>query len=79
MMFIQTRRFIVLILAGFSLSLGLFMNYSLKLPPIVIIIISIVALLAIIAMYGSDRWQSATGASHFGTEYKYSEQILTYF
>jgi hypothetical protein len=55
------------------------MNYSLKLPPIVIIIISIVALLAIIAMYGSDRWQSATGASHFGTEYKYSEQILTYF
>jgi hypothetical protein len=36
------------------------MNYSWKLPPIVIIIILIVALLAIIAMYGSDRWRSET-------------------
>jgi hypothetical protein len=60
MMFIQTWRSIVLILAGFCLSLGLFMNYSLKLPPVVIIIISIVALLAIITMYGSDRWRSET-------------------
>ncbi len=36
------------------------MNYSLKLPPIVIIVFSIVALLAIITMYGSDRWQFET-------------------
>jgi hypothetical protein len=36
------------------------MNYSLKLPPIVIVIVLIVALLAIVAMYGSDRWQSDT-------------------
>ena len=60
MILIQTWRFVVLILAGFSLSLGLFMSYSLKLPPIVIIIILIVALLAIIMMYGRDRWRSET-------------------
>ncbi|TYQ26219.1 hypothetical protein PseudUWO311_13245 [Pseudanabaena sp. UWO311] len=36
------------------------MSYSLKLPPIVIIIILIVALLWIITMYGSDRWRSET-------------------
>jgi hypothetical protein len=60
MILIQTWRFVVLILAGFSLSLGLFMSYSLKLPPIVIIIILIVALLAIIVMYGRYRWQAGT-------------------
>jgi len=49
---------IVLILAVFTL--GLYMNYLLKLPPIVIIIISIVALLAILMIYGSQRWQSET-------------------
>ncbi len=58
MIFIQTWRFIVLILAVFTL--GLSMNYLLKLPPIVIIIISIVALLAIVTMYGSDRWWAET-------------------
>ncbi|PZO36179.1 MAG: hypothetical protein DCF19_22280 [Pseudanabaena frigida] len=36
------------------------MSYSLKLPPIVIIIVLIVALLAIVLVYGRDRWQSAT-------------------
>jgi len=60
MILIQTWRFVILILAGFSLSLGLFMSYSLKLPPIVIIIVLIVALLAIVLMYGRDRWQSET-------------------
>ena len=60
MIFIQTWRFIALILVGFSLSLGLFMNYSLKLSPILIIVILTVALLWIITMYGSDRWQSET-------------------
>jgi hypothetical protein len=60
MILIQTWRFVILILAGFSLSLGLFMSYSLKLPPIVIIIVLIVALLSIVLMYGRDRWQSET-------------------
>jgi hypothetical protein len=59
-MLIQTWRFVVLILVGFSLSLGLFMNYSLKLPPIVIIVVLLIALLAIVLMYGRDRWQSET-------------------
>jgi hypothetical protein len=36
------------------------MSYALKLSPIVIIAILILALLAIIAMYGRDRWQSNT-------------------
>ena len=60
MILIQTWRFVVLILTGFSISLGLFMSYSLKLPPTVIIIILIVALLWIITMHGSDRWRSET-------------------
>jgi len=60
MMLIQTRRFVILILAGFSLSVGLFMSYSLKSPPIVVIIVMILALLAIITIYGRDRWQSRT-------------------
>jgi len=60
MIFIKTWRFIALILVGFSLSLGLFMNYSLKLSPILIIIILTVALLWIITMYGSDCWKSET-------------------
>ena len=55
-----TWQFVVLILAGFSISLGLFMSYSLKLSPIVIIIILIVALLWIITIYGSDRWRAET-------------------
>jgi hypothetical protein len=55
-----TWQIVVLILAGFSISLGLFMSYSLKLPPIVIGIVLIVALLAIVMMYGSDRWRSET-------------------
>jgi hypothetical protein len=58
MMFIQTWRFIVLILAVFGL--GLSMNYLLKLPLIVIISILIVALLVIVIIYASDRWQSET-------------------
>ena len=60
MIFIQTWRSVVFILAGFSLSLGLFMTYSLKLPLIVIVIVLIVALFAIVMMYGSDRWRSET-------------------
>jgi hypothetical protein len=41
------------------------MNYSLKLPPVVIIIVLIIALLAIIAMYGRDRWRSETDKLRF--------------
>lgn len=58
MIFIQTWRFIVLILAVFGL--GLSMNYLLKLPSIVIIGILIVVLLIIEIMYTRDRWQSET-------------------
>jgi|GEM_PF-70373 len=53
-------QFLFLILAGFTLSSVLFMHYSLKLLPIVTFFVSITALLAIVAMYGSDRWQSET-------------------
>lgn len=60
MILIQTWRLAILILTGFSLSLGLFMSYALKLSPIAIIAILILALLAIVAMYGRDRWQSDT-------------------
>ncbi len=55
-----TWQFVVLILVGFSISLGLFMSYSLKLPPIVIGLVLIVALLVIVTMYASDRWRSET-------------------
>ena len=58
MMFIQTWRFIALILAVFGL--GLSMNYLLKLPLIAIISILIVVLLVIVIIYGRDRWQSET-------------------
>ena len=58
MMFIQTWRFIVLILAVFGL--GLSMNYLLKLPLIAIISILIVVLLVIVIIYASDRWKSET-------------------
>ena len=58
MIFIQTWRFIVLILAVFGL--GLSMNYLLKLPPIAMISILIVAILIIIVIYARDRWQSET-------------------
>lgn len=58
MIFIQTWRFIVLLMAVFSL--GLSMDYLLKLPPIAIISILIVVLLVIVIMYARDRWQSET-------------------
>jgi len=57
-MFIQTWRFIVLILAVFGL--GLSMNYLLKLPLIAIIGILIAVLLVIVIIYASDRWRSET-------------------
>ena len=58
MIVIQTWRFILLIIAVFSL--GLSMDYLLKLPLIAIIGILIVALLVIVLIYARDRWQSET-------------------